>query len=138
MKNPVPQGKYVPAVRAGQLIMTAGMTSRKDGVLIYTGKVQADKPLEEYKEAVIQAAANALTAAKNQLQEGEKIGRVLQMIVYVTAAEGFVDHTNLADFASEYLTEQLGDAGVCARCALGMASLPKNAPVEISLTAVVG
>ena len=73
MKNPVPQGKYVPAVRAGQLIMTAGMTSRKDGVLIYTGKVQADKPLEEYKEAVIQAAANALTAAKNQLQEGEKL-----------------------------------------------------------------
>ncbi|MCD2435913.1 RidA family protein [Acidaminococcus sp. NSJ-142] len=138
MKNPVPQGKYVPAVRAGQLIMTAGMTSRKDGVLIYTGKVQADKPLEEYKEAVIQAAANALTAAKNQLQEGEKIGRVLQMIVYVNAAEGFVDHTKLADFASEYLTEQLGDAGVCARCALGMASLPKNAPVEISLTAVVG
>lgn len=138
MKNPVSQGKYVPAVRAGQLIMTAGMTSRKDGVLIYTGKVQADKPLEEYKEAVIQAAANALTAAKNQLQEGEKIGRVLQMIVYVNAAEGFVDHTKLADFASEYLTEQLGDAGVCARCALGMASLPKNAPVEISLTAVVG
>ena len=138
MKNPVPQGKYVPAVRAGQLIMTAGMTSRTDGVLIYTGKVQADKPLEEYKEAVIQAAANALTAAKNQLQEGEKIGRVLQMIVYVNAAEGFVDHTKLADFASEYLTEQLGDAGVCARCALGMASLPKNAPVEISLTAVVG
>lgn len=138
MKNPVPQEKYVPAVRAGQLIMTAGMTSRKDGVLIYTGKVQADKPLEEYKEAVIQAAANALTAAKNQLQEGEKIGRVLQMIVYVNAAEGFVDHTKLADFASEYLTEQLGDAGVCARCALGMASLPKNAPVEISLTAVVG
>ena len=128
----------MPAVRAGQLIMTAGMTSRKDGVLIYTGKVQADKPLEEYKEAVIQAAANALTAAKNQLQEGEKIGRVLQMIVYVNAAEGFVDHTKLADFASEYLTEQLGDAGVCARCALGMASLPKNAPVEISLTAVVG
>ena len=138
MKNPVPQGKYVPAVRAGQLIMTAGMTSRKEGVVIYTGKVQADKPLEEYKEAVIQAAANALTAAKNQLQEGEKIGRVLQMIVYVNAAEGFVDHTKLADFASEYLTEQLGDAGVCARCALGMASLPKNAPVEISLTAVVG
>ena len=60
------------------------------------------------------------------------------MIVYVNAAEGFVDHTKLADFASEYLTEQLGDAGVCARCALGMASLPKNAPVEISLTAVVG
>ena len=138
MKPPVPKGKYLPAVRAGKLIMTAGMTSRKDGVLIYTGKVQADKPLEEYKEAVIQAAANALTAAKNQLQEGEKIGRVLQMIVYVNAAEGFVDHTKLADFASEYLTEQLGDAGVCARCALGMASLPKNAPVEISLTAVVG
>ena len=45
-KNPIPQGKYKPAVRYGNLIYTAGMTPRKDGVLIYSGKVRADEPLE--------------------------------------------------------------------------------------------
>ena len=32
--NPVPQGKYVPATRFQNVIYTAGMTSRKNGVLI--------------------------------------------------------------------------------------------------------
>lgn len=138
MKNPVPQGKYVPAVRNGDLIVTAGMTPRKDGVLMLSGKVRADVPLETYKEAVVQAAANALTAARNQLQEGEKIARVMLMHVYINAEQDFVEHAKLADFASEYLVAELGDAGICARCALGMGTLPKKAPVEISLLAVVG
>ena len=121
MKNPVPQGKYVPAVRAGQLIMTAGMTSRKDGVLIYTGKVQADKPLEEYKEAVIQAAANALTAAKTSSRKGKNWPGTPDDCVCQRRRRLCGPHQT-GGLASEYLTEQLGDAGVCARCALGMAS----------------
>ena len=138
MKNPVPQGKYVPAVRNGDLIVTAGMTPRKDGVLMPSGKVRADVPLETYKEAVVQAAANALTAARNQLQEGEEIARVMLMHVYINAEQDFVEHAKLADFASEYLVAELGDAGICARCALGMGTLPKKAPVVISLLAAVG
>ena len=39
--NPIPQGKYVPATRFGNLIFTAGMTPRNNGVLIRTGKVKA-------------------------------------------------------------------------------------------------
>ena len=65
MKDPIPQGKYVPAARSGRLIATAGMTPRKEGVLIMQGKVQATVSLETYREAVVQAAANALTAARN-------------------------------------------------------------------------
>ncbi len=114
------------------------MTPRKDGVLMLSGKVRADVPLETYKEAVVQAAANALTAARNQLQEGEKIARVMLMHVYINAEQDFVEHAKLADFASEYLVAELGDAGICARCALGMGTLPKKAPVEISLLAAVG
>lgn len=137
-KNPIPQGKYVPAVRCGNLIMTAGMTPRKDGVLIFTGKVDNDHPLDTYKEAMVQAARNALTAARNQLREGEIIQRVMLMNVYVNAAADFLKHPKVADFASEYLVNELGDAGVCARCALGMGNLPGDAPVEISLVAMAG
>ena len=63
--NPIPQGNYVPASRSRDLIYTAGMTPRKNGVLIQSGKVSAAEPISAYEAAVIQAVSNALTAAKN-------------------------------------------------------------------------
>ncbi len=129
--NPVPQGKYVPATRFGDLIFTAGMTPRKNGVLIQTGRVEKDAPLDIYKDAVRQAADNALTAARNQLKEGERIARVMSMTVYVNAEEGFTAHAKIADFASDFLNEELGDASPMARVSIGVATLPGNAPVEI-------
>ena len=132
-KNPIPQGKYVPATRGGNMIFTAGMTPRNNGVLIFSGKVTAEEPLETYRDAVRQAACYCLTAARTTLEEGESIQRVLSMTVYINAAPGFSSHAKLADFASEYLVEELGDAGIGARAAIGIASLPGDAPVEIQL-----
>lgn len=137
-KNPIPQGKYVPATRHGDLIFTAGMTPRKDGVLQFTGKVKAEEPLESYKEAVRIAAGNALTAARNTLTDGEKIVCVLSFWVYINAEEGFVSHAKLADFGSDYLTEELGEAGSAARAAIGLGTLPGNAPVEVQLICAAG
>lgn len=137
-KNPIPQGKYVPATRHGDLIFTAGMTPRKDGVLQFTGKVKAEEPLESYKKAVRIATANALTAARNTLADGEKIVRVLSFWVYINAEEGFVSHAKLADFGSDYLTEELGEAGSAARAAIGLGTLPGNAPVEVQLICAAG
>lgn len=136
-KDPVPQGKYVPATRGGSLIFTAGMTPRKDGVLQFSGNVEAGEPLEKYREAARLAAANALTAARNRLEPGEKIARVLSMTVYVNAGEGFNAHSKIADFASEYLCEELGEPGVAARAAIGVASLPGDAPVEVQIVYMV-
>lgn len=136
--NPVPQGKYVPATRFGNLIYTAGMTSRKNGVLILSGKVKADEPLDTYKDAVYQAASNALIAAQNKLQQGETIQQILQLMVYINAEAGFNLHSKLADFASEYLCGELGEAGIAARAALGIASLPGEATVEIQMVCAAG
>ena len=135
--NPIPQGKYVPATRIGNMIYTAGMTPRSNGVLIFTGKVSPDEPLETYREAVRQAAANCLTAARNKLEAEESIRQILFMTVYVNAEPGFLVHPKLADFASEYLVEQLGESGIGCRAAVGVASLPGNAPVEIQITVAV-
>ena len=127
--NPVPQGNYVPASRCGNIVYTAGMTPRKNGILLQSGKVKTTEPLSAYKEAVRQAAANALAAAENTLVDQERLEQVLLLNVYVNAEESFQEHTSLADFASEYLLETLGDAGVGSRAAIGTASLPGNAPV---------
>lgn len=135
--NPIPQGNYVPATRAGDLICTAGMTPRKNGELVLAGKVKIDEPPETYRQAVRQAAANALTAAVNRLKENEQLEQILSLSVYINAEEGYTAHARLADLASEYLYEQLGEAGIGSRAAIGVHSLPGDAPVEIQLMALV-
>ena len=135
MSNPIPQGKYKPAVRKGNLIFTAGMTPRKNGVLLMSGKITPDRPLEDYREAVIQAAFNALTAARNTLKEGERIVQILSLTVYLNASPDYTTHAKVGDIASNWLYEQLG---VGPRAAIGVATLPGNAPVEIQLVAAAG
>lgn len=136
--NPVPQGDYVPARRSGKLIVTAGMTPRADGRLLFSGRVRRDAAPEDHREAVVLACSNALTAARSVLEDGEAFDAILAMTVYVAAEDGFVAHSRLADFASAFLRQELGPVGACARAAVGVATLPGGAPVEIQLTAAVG
>lgn len=136
-KQPLPQGNYVPASRFENIIYTAGMTPRVNGELIQTGKVLTTEPVATYKEAVHQAISNALIAAKNTLHEQEELVQILSLTVYVNAESNFEAHSKLADFASDYLFEQLGEVGIGSRAAVGVSSLPGGAPIEIQLVAVV-
>lgn len=138
MTAPVPQGDYVPATRHGDLIHTAGMTPRKDGRLLFAGPVRRNAPVEDHRAAVELACRNALAAARGLLAPGERIVRVLNMNVFIAAEPGFEAHSRLADVASAVLRAELGEAGRCARAAIGVATLPGNAPVEIQITAVAG
>ena len=137
IKQPIPQGKYLPAVRHADLIYTSGMTPRKEGELMFSGQIKTLAPLDSYKDAVCLSAQNALTAAQGCLKEGEKISVVLQLNVYLNAEAGFTSHAKIADYASEFLIEQLGPNCIGSRAAIGVASLPSNAPVEITLTGKV-
>ena len=58
---------------------------------------------------------NALTAAKNKLEEGEKIVQIMQITVYVNSEPDFTKQPKIADFASEYFCEELGESGVGSR-----------------------
>lgn len=136
-KSPAPQGLYLPALRFGDLIFTAGMTPRQDGTLLFTGPVRAGEPVENWREAVVLAASNALTAARSRLSAGERIAAVPSLTVFVAAEAGFTLHSRLADFASAFLREELGEAGIGSRAAVGVATLPGNAPVEIQLVVAV-
>lgn len=135
--RPVPQGDYIPARRHGDLIFTSGMTPRLNGVLQFTGPVRKDAALEDYREAVLLACGNALAAARGVLAEGESISAILSLTVYIAAEPGFEAHARLADHASTFLRAEFGTQGIGARAAVGVATLPGNAPVEIQLVAVV-
>jgi len=136
-KSPVPQGKYIPASRYGNLVYTSGMTPRKDGELLFSGNVKLSEPIDRYEEAVRLATSNALTAARNSLEDQEYLEKVVALAVFIAAEEGFQSHSRLADYASDYLYEEMGESGIGSRTAVGVASLPSNAPVEIQLVVAV-
>ncbi|MCG6843186.1 RidA family protein [Fusobacterium nucleatum] len=133
----IPQGKYIPAKRCGNLVFTAGMTPRNNGVLIMEGKIDNNEPLEKYIIAVEQAIENALKAIKNILSKDEVIVDILSLNVYVNSENNFKKHSKLADFASEYLFKELGEIGIASRTSVGVISLPGNAPVEIQIIAAI-
>lgn len=136
-EQPIPQGKYLPAVRNADLIFTSGMTARKAGKLLYSGKIRVADDIKLHRDAVRLATNNALNAAHSCLNEGEKITLILIMNVYLNAEEEFTAHAKIADFASEVLIEKLGAGCIGSRAAVGVASLPSNASVEISMIAKV-
>lgn len=136
-KTPIPQGKYLPAIRNLNLIYTSGMTPRKSGKLIYSGKIKFTDSIEIHKEAVVLATTNAINAAKSCLEEGERISKVLQLNVFLNTDPEFTSHARIADFASEVLLVEFGSQCIGSRAAIGVNSLPSNAPVEITLTVKV-
>ncbi|PZQ50101.1 MAG: RidA family protein [Rhodovulum sulfidophilum] len=136
-EGPVPQGHYRPATRQGDLIFTAGMTPRRAGVLLHAGPVRAGADPADYRDAVVLACGNALAAARALLAPGEVIAAIPSLTVYVAAEPGFTAHSKIADFASALLRDELGEAGIGARAAIGVANLPGDATVEIQLIAAV-
>lgn len=133
----LPQGDYVPVRLHGGLAFVAGMTPRENGVLTVTGRVGADLDASAARQAAGIAARRALSALEAAAGGLDRVAAALHLTVYVAAVDGFTEHSAVADGASQALTEALGDRGRVARAAIGVASLPGGAPVEVSLLAAV-
>ena len=136
--RPVPKGQYELATRFGNIIYTAGMTPTVDGVLIKRGKLMASHSEETYRLIMQQATCNALSVAEYELQKGETISQVISMTIYINAEERLHGHARIADFASAYLMEELGQRGIGSRTTVGVSSLPGDSPVEVQLVVGVG
>jgi enamine deaminase RidA (YjgF/YER057c/UK114 family) len=131
-----PLAAYVPAVRTGNIVFTAGQLPMVDGAIAKAGKVGADVSVEEAYELARICAVNAL-AAVELVAPVDSIVKVVRIVCYVNGAPGFVSHPAVANGASELFMHIWGDAGVAARSAIGVAELPLNSPVEVELTVEV-
>ena len=135
---PSPVAAYVPAVRFHDLVFTSGQVPVVDGRLRATGLVGADVDADEAYVCARVAVLNALAAVAEAAGGVDMIARIVKMVVYVAAASGFTGHPQVANGASDLLGEIFGRAGEHARSAVGVASLPLGAPVEVELVAAVG
>ncbi|MFD0359149.1 RidA family protein [Streptomyces sp. NPDC127110] len=128
-----PLATYQPAVRSGAYVYTAGQLPMVQGKLPVTGKVGAEVSAEQAKELAATCALNALAAVKSVVGDLDKIARVVKVVGFVASAPDFTAQPGVLNGASELLGEVLGDKGVHARSAVGVAVLPLDAPVEIEI-----
>ena len=130
---PKPAGSYQPVVVSGAFAFLSGQISKTADGKILSGKVGKDLTLEQGKEAARAAALNALSAIHHLIGFG-KFERILRVVGYVQTAPDFYEIPAVVNGASDLFLEIFGPAGVHARSAVGMASLPLNAAVEIEVT----
>jgi enamine deaminase RidA (YjgF/YER057c/UK114 family) len=132
----IPLAAYLPAVRTGNLIFTAGQLPLIDGQIVATGKVGREVTAEDGKRLAEVCALNCLAAVET-LVPIEKIVRVVRVVGYVNGITNFTNQPTVINGASELFVNLWGDAGKHARSAIGVADLPLDAPVEVELTVEV-
>ena len=128
-----PVAAYVPAVKSGNLVFTAGQLPVVDGKLVLTGKVGSGVTPEDAKKMAEICALNAL-AAISLVADIDQIEKIVRVGGFVNGAPGFVAIPAVINGASELLIKLFGDVnGKHARTAVGVAELPLNAPVEVEM-----
>lgn len=130
---PKPLASYIPAVKSGNLIFTAGQLPMKDGKLQFSGKLGDTCNEENAIKAAELCAINCLSAIKTQLSSLNEIKRIIKITVFVASASGFISQPKIANGASDFIVKIFGENGMHARSAVGVAELPLNAPVEVEM-----
>jgi enamine deaminase RidA (YjgF/YER057c/UK114 family) len=124
-------GSYVPFLHLNGRLFVSGQLPLKDGKLAAEGKVGVDVDLAQGQAAAHACAINILAQAKAALGDLDRIVQLLRLNGFVNAAPNFVDHPKVLNAASDLMVEILGNKGLHTRIAVGCASLPLNAAVEI-------
>ena len=132
-----PLAAYVPAVRTGNYVYTAGQLPFVDGVLPATGKVGAGIDTAAASALARICALNALAAVASVTGGLSAVRRIVKVTGFVASAPDFTAQAQVVNGASELLIEVFGEAGRHARSAVGMAVLPLDTPVEVELIAEV-
>jgi len=131
---PVPAGAYVPAVKVtGGLVYASGQTAIVNGRQKYVGTVGKDISLEEAYDAAKICALRLLAEIKYVVGDLDRIEKIVKVNGYVNAIPGFVQQPKVVNGASEFLELVFGEKGKHARAAVGVYSLPDNAPVEVEM-----
>lgn len=125
---------YVPALRDGDYVYTAGQLPFVNGSLPETGKVGVGDGLvspERAEELAQLCALNALAAARGVIGSLDKISQVVKVTAFVASDPSFTGQPAVANGASVFLGKVFGDLGIHVRSAVGVAVLPLDAPVEV-------
>lgn len=135
---PVPVANFVPFRRNGDTVFLAGQICEWNGTVAYHGKIGVDHDLATGVKAARICALNLLAALR------EACGGSLDRVVACMRVGGFVnctpDYENVPQVingASDLFCDLFGERGSHSRTAVGVATLPRRAAVEVDAIFVV-
>jgi enamine deaminase RidA (YjgF/YER057c/UK114 family) len=130
---PKPVAAYIPAVRVGDLVFTAGQGPTLDGKPAFVGKLGREVTEEQGYKAAQLCIVNCLACVKSVIGDLDKVERVVKLLGFVASVDGFARQPWVMNGASELLIKLFGDAGKHARSAIGTNQLPMDIPVEVEM-----
>ncbi len=122
-----PAGNRTGAVQIGNMLYIAGHPSQ----FPVKGKVGKELTAEQGQQAARQSGLLILATARDVLGSLDRVKRVVKVVGYVNAVEGFAQSPLVVDGFSNLMIGVFGQAGIHARSAVGVQSLPGNDPVEV-------
>jgi enamine deaminase RidA (YjgF/YER057c/UK114 family) len=130
---PRPVAKYKTAVLVGNMLYVSGHGPAKlSDKTALAGRVGADLTTEQGKDSARAVGVNVLATVRATLGSLDKVKRLVKTLGMVNCTPDYKDQPQVINGFSELMAEVFGeDAGVGARSAVGMGSLPSNIPVEI-------
>ena len=131
-----PAGNYLPCARQGNVLYVGGH-GPTDGTRTVVGKVGADLPLEQGREAARLTALSIVATMRAELDDLDRVQRIVKVFGMVNVAPGFDQTPAVIDGCSDVLVDIFGDAGRHTRSAVGLAELPFGIAVEIELIAEI-
>ncbi len=132
-----PIANYVSAVRSGNLVFLAGHIPRDDKGAVMTGKVGRDATVASANQAARQTALGLIATLKSEIGELSRLKRIVRVGGFVNAVDDFKEQPQVMNGCSDLLVAVFGERGKHARAALGVASLPLGAVVEIEMVVEV-
>lgn len=130
---PRPVANYVSFRRVGRLVHLSGLGPAAAPGETLAGRVGAELTVDQGYAAARACGLNVLALLRFAC--GGTLNRVVQCVhlgVFVASDDGFHEQPRVANGASDLLAEVFGEAGLAARFAVGVNSLPFNIPVEIT------
>ena len=134
---PKPVAAYVPFVVAGNLVFVSGNLPVEKGELKFRGRLGAEVSVEEGAKAARLAAVNAIAALRGAVGDLDRVKRIVRIEGFVASTPEFDAQPKVVNGASELVLEAFQERGRHSRFAVGCASLPLGAAVEIGLIAEV-
>jgi enamine deaminase RidA (YjgF/YER057c/UK114 family) len=116
-----PAANYVAFMVDGGLLTISGQLSLEDG-----------------QHAARLCAINILAQAQAALGDLGRIRRCVRLGGFVASTPDFTDQHKVINGASDLIAGILGEAGKHARAAVGVASLPLDAAVEVEALFAIG
>lgn len=133
LPTPKPLAAYIPAVRVGELVFTAGQGPSVDGKAAFVGKLGREITEEQGYRAAQLCIVNCLACVKTVIGDLDKIEQVVKLLGFVASVDGFNRQPWVMNGASELLIKLFGDKGKHARSAIGTNELPMGIPVEVEM-----